>query len=140
MNHEQYEAARAIIQGDCKSIGEYLDVQGKTCVIGALARGAGVDDDTLRGGRSLFIAGDNPTGETENIREPVREKWGIPYEVQGELQAMNDSIMETKKRRAGCVAVLDRFVANTTDIRVGRTSEYLDKLIWAYSNKREGAW
>ena len=46
MNKAQYEAALAIINADCEGTG-YLLYEGKTCVVGALLRAAGVATESL---------------------------------------------------------------------------------------------
>lgn len=125
MTEEQYEAAKAIAEKDCEIAGKYL-CDGQTCILGALAKDAGVDDQTLiQAGSagigvvktipSIIWASEHP--HVVKIAKAVESKFGLSVEDQAQLQAVNDNVRmpyQAWKRRENVIDKLSQLKKGPT--------------------------
>lgn len=111
MTPEQYREARAILENDCESQREYLNDDGKTCAIGALALASGITRQGLRRGNSKGIH------ERPSLAKAIARRFGLSLQAQEWLQAENDRsivwrsgqvfLASLSERRAAVIEALD---------------------------------
>ena len=97
MNKAQYEAAVAIINADCEGT-DYLFYEGKTCVVGALLRAAGVSTESL----------DRRTEPTIYQYDILNYVYGLDGIDLDSLMGDNDDVDDVEERRIRVGATLAR--------------------------------
>lgn len=102
MNRAQYEKARAILASDCAIRHRYINAEGETCAIGALALAAGIEVETLEGWGSTGI------GFVEGYA-PIKEEFGLDKEELYLIQRANDALssFDQIERRVAVLTILD---------------------------------
>ena len=106
MNIEQRASVIEILQNDCQITGVFINNQGETCAVGALAKAAGITDDYLH-----YHAG---VLDSQKLCRAIKEKFGLSRQQLLEIQSTNDSapIMITNAKR---LVVRRRWVIDLID-------------------------
>lgn len=86
---EQWDEIQAILENDCEIAQVYIDADGKTCAIGALALVAGVDADYLRFSTATWP----PSIQAESVsplRATLERRFGLTESDMVGIQRAND--------------------------------------------------
>ena len=93
MNAAQKAEVLKIVSKDCGAAAEYLDENGQTCAVGAIARAAGVTDKQLR------RQNNNKIIRRPMLYRPIRERFGLTVEELMKIQNINDLYSDALVRR-----------------------------------------
>ena len=102
MNQKQYERVLEIIEQDCELRFDYVDKEGRTCVVGALALAAGYDESLLHEHHRVRI--DNES--LVSLRKDIYKVFGLTKRHLVRLQDLNDIYEDSESRRLGIKAAL----------------------------------
>mgnify|MGYP001562062941 CR=1 FL=1 len=115
MNNIKWDEIFEIVESDCTGYGKLLDSQGRTCILGALGRAAGVSDEDLleRKYEVLYVAIMERFGLDLSSGGPASVYKGTLYRFGTSLHLSNDSVKEDsplaiKKRRQAVRTELER--------------------------------
>ena len=112
MNQAQYVRAHTILKNDCKIRYRYVNKNGETCAIGALAEA--VDVKVTTGYRTRGNA--QRIGDIQNARSLARE-FGLSVDELSDIQDVNDRHSSRKRRVKAVLAQLDH-IARRYSLRV----------------------
>lgn len=76
----------------CKIAEKYIDDCGNTCAIGALAKAAGIDRETLKSDNQTFIS------SLSVLQEAIMAKFGFNEEHLNRIQSINDANADETER------------------------------------------
>lgn len=92
-----WDAVRGVLAEDCAIKGRYINTEGETCAIGALALAAGVRKSSLVMAAGRSIHHKDPI--MNRIRARITNKFGLTDSQLGDLQNTNDSYHISSVRR-----------------------------------------
>lgn len=112
MNTAQQKRVLKIVSKDCAIQGKYIDGEGQTCAIGALALEAGVSKKTLRKAGDDGINADLASKHILKIQNALRWAFGLEPDELNDIQTANDNwgsgaTSQKERRRNVKVAVKD---------------------------------
>lgn len=104
MNKKQLNDVKRIVKADCQIASLYLDREGRTCAIGALALAARVPKAILLKIGAVFISNDGP--DIVRVQKAINKRFGLSVDQMHKIQDLNDSEISPRARRKVILSAL----------------------------------
>lgn len=105
------QAIMDVLEQDCILAGQYVNADGQTCAIGALAEAAGFDIKRLLGKRTNnrgILESEDKRTLLGQMREAIKEKFGLSLSQMKLIQRHNDMNFSPEHRRGSIRNFLER--------------------------------